>query len=862
MRKRIHLFLMLLLSVLCFNGCGKQEKVSDKKFEMALDIYQEYYNDLLSDAEECYIQVFLDAEGFPAIMTAIPKYNSYRGEDMLEVEISTIVKGEVYSLYEDMFAVNSEEPTMGMPDYTDNYRECVVYSDGIVGIFRDNEKEWYQIRGENLEEVACYDLYSGIVTFYVDKEKIEIDLLEENPLVYEKEYDKICKSLYGRTGTGEAYGKKVWLQKFLGTAGYDQPVFMQSPSVGWLSSMFDSTTSKRMFSKLKQSGSMTNDEYLIWHYNYLVDIGGDSIWELPSASGLIFRDPMLLNQIDDYMLGDKGLSQIYLLSYLTSTGDWKAAEKIELFGEFDREQLVSWQLLCLFLRMEDILTEEQRDYDEYLRYAGYYLSGYLHLGIIDPETQLDDFYRGWSYEVERGERSVEDLLLLSYVESKTREEYAAQTDGKEGVKYIELGEEYIDGLPRRIAAWEEEYIGSEQMERDYEEYIRDQYAAFIEEGNSYIERNNVDSRDIGYIYVKIGDSDIPSLIRYSVIYDYTDGEGWTTAVDVLAYSDNKVNEYHLAGAGIRWFDEKKSIFMFCSYGMHTSTDVIWTLKNGKGYIKGAKMTSFSADYQEYFIFEGELDKEADLYTYLYSYPKDEILGPEQVEVSEERYREAFREYFGISTYNDLEMNYPLIREPNPTGLSYNLEDKALYVESYTTIEEAFDSWRLNPDGGLETQVSVYERAKSTDHVVAGESTSADAEPVEKPVLDIVVEDEVTQIRAWYNETQNNLDSYASFSASDGGVVCYKDQELSRLDAGKGFDDWNYTRRYYFRNGSLYFAFVFDGNEEHRLYFKEDQLIRYIDEKKNTYDYGDTDRFSVWSVPVLSEAYRLYDGFEF
>lgn len=855
MRKRIHLFLMLLLSVLCFCGCGKQGKVSGKKFEKALDIYQEYYNDLRSDAEECYIQVFLDAEGFPAIMTAIPKYNAYRGEDMLEVEISTIVKGEVYSLYEDMFTVNNEEPTMGMPDYTDNYRECVVYSDGIVGIFRDNEKEWYQIRGENLEEVACYDLYSGIVTFYVDKEEIEIDLLEEDPLVYKKEYDKICKSLYGQTGSGEIYGKKVWLQKFLGTEGYDQPVFMQSPSVGWLSSMFDSTTSKRMFSKLKQSGSMTNDEYLIWHYNYLVDIGGDSIWELPSASGLIFRDPMLLNQIDDYMLGDKGLSQIYLLSYLTSTGDWKAAEEIELFGEFDREQLESWQLLCLFLRMEDILTEEQQDYDEYLQYAGYYLSGYLHLGIIDPETQLDDFYRGWSYEVECGDRPIEDLLLLNYVESKTREEYAAQTDGKEGVEYIELGEEYIDGLPRRIAAWEEEYIGSEQMERDYEEYIKDQYAAFIKEGNSYIERENVERVwDIGYVFVKMGEDKIPSLIRFS----WQDFLGYAyNSIEVLTFTNSGVREYHFpCGDGIYWIDDINAIYMEPVTPVRAEYYCIWTLKDGEPYaLEGkerASSGSFDGGYR-YYSFEGKIEIED--YNYL--------AVSNEVEISEQDYDAAMQEYA------DMTKVLALIG-PELLNLSFINEElgQLIFGKTYATIEEAFEAYLQNPDEGIEVievaaDGSLQGNTEAQKIVTESESTRDGAEDEsEKPVLDIVVEDEVTQIRAWYNETQNNLDSYASFSASDGDVVCYKDQELSRLDAGKGFDDWNYTRRYYFRNGSLYFAFVFDGKEEHRLYFKEDQLIRYIDEKKNTYDYGDTDQFSEWSVPVLSEAYRLYDGFEF
>ena len=70
----------------------------------------------------------------------------------------------------------------------------------------------------------------------------------------------------------------------------------------------------------------------------------------------------------------------------------------------------------------------------------------------------------------------------------------------------------------------------------------------------------------------------------------------------------------------------------------------------------------------------------------------------------------------------------------------------------------------------------------------------------------------------------------------------------------GQDGWNYSRDYRFHDGELVFAFVFDGTEEHRLYFKDDHMIRYIDENNTTYDYPDTAQFSDWENKVLSEAY--------
>ena len=129
---------------------------------------------------------------------------------------------------------------------------------------------------------------------------------------------------------------------------------------------------------------------------------------------------------------------------------------------------------------------------------------------------------------------------------------------------------------------------------------------------------------------------------------------------------------------------------------------------------------------------------------------------------------------------------------------------------------------------------------------------------EKPVLDIVVEDEVKQIREWFYGTQNSLDSYEQ--STSGNVTYYLEDGIPvKIVVKKGTDGWNYAREYYYHGGVFYFAFIFNGGDEHRLYFKEDQMIRYIDQNKSTYDYGQTDQFSDWETPALQEAYRLLEG---
>lgn len=849
MRKRIYLFMIMLLTVLCLSGCGRRGKVSDKNFAQALDIYQKYYDDLCRDTDECYIQLSLDAGGLPFIMTAGIEENSYNSESRIEIEILTIAKGEVVPLLNEKYS-SSEFNT----DY-------VVYSDGIIGILDKNEREWYQVRDGELNEVAHYDVNAGIVTFNMGKVDVDIDLMEENPLTYEKEYEKICKMLYGQTGPGTAYGKQVWLQELKGSERMEQPAFLQSPPVGWVADMFDSSDFRRMVSKLEQTGSMNNKEFLIWHYNYVVDNGWDDLGDFPSATGFIFRDPMMLNEIDEYMTYDKEWSQIYLLSFLNNTRDWKMAEKIDLFGELDEEELESWQVLWLLSQMEYALMDETWLYDVFLDRSEGYVIEYRDNGVIDPSDWFDSLLNELSQTYQMYGRSTEDILFMRHAIKMLQEEYDMQTDGKEGVEYIRTCVELSDNLPEMVETWEEGYIGSKQMEEDFVEYIKDKYVAFVEEGNSYIERENVEHAwDIGYVFVKMGEDEIPSLIRF-YWQDWYYGSVLNT-IDVLTYTNDGVKEYHCpCSQGIYWVNDVNGIYMRPALTMRAYYDCLWTLKDGEPYaLEGKELGVYNAFEQGYFIFEGKIE-----------FGNDFFVASNEVEISEQDYDAAMQEYADMT-------KVPAIIGPEQYDLSYfnEVEKQLIFGKTYTTIEEAFEVYLQNPDGGIEVievagdgssqgneevQNSGNGNSNQTNEsssVVAGVESAG--ESAVKPVLDIVVEDEVTQIKEWYNETQNNSDSYESFSALNGDITCYKGSELIRLDAVKGFNDWNYTRRYYFRNDSLYFAFVFNGSEEHRLYFKEDQLIRYIDENKNIYDYGDTDQFSEWSSPALDEAYQLYDEY--
>ncbi len=111
----------------------------------------------------------------------------------------------------------------------------------------------------------------------------------------------------------------------------------------------------------------------------------------------------------------------------------------------------------------------------------------------------------------------------------------------------------------------------------------------------------------------------------------------------------------------------------------------------------------------------------------------------------------------------------------------------------------------------------------------GSNTSAGREAVSD------VEGKVQDIRDLYYKTQNNLDSLFAVQTDDRITQYHNDKsELVRIDVLPD-EKSNYTRYYYFDDNKLYFAFIFDGEKEHRFYFQDDMLFRWIDETGTIYD---------------------------
>jgi len=93
-----------------------------------------------------------------------------------------------------------------------------------------------------------------------------------------------------------------------------------------------------------------------------------------------------------------------------------------------------------------------------------------------------------------------------------------------------------------------------------------------------------------------------------------------------------------------------------------------------------------------------------------------------------------------------------------------------------------------------------------------------------------VEEHITTfIRPLYNLINENLHSYEKQTYGE-ATMWSDDVYCVKKEYPAGANGSEYARQYYYKGpeGELVFAFVFKGNEEHRLYFKDGKLSRYID----------------------------------
>ncbi len=113
----------------------------------------------------------------------------------------------------------------------------------------------------------------------------------------------------------------------------------------------------------------------------------------------------------------------------------------------------------------------------------------------------------------------------------------------------------------------------------------------------------------------------------------------------------------------------------------------------------------------------------------------------------------------------------------------------------------------------------------------------------------------THIRPLYNHINENINLYSkkysgnTTSWYDNGILCKK-------ELPQGSENYNMSRQYYYDtdNGEILFAFIFNGMQEHRLYFKDDKVIRYIDATGNIINNPASTEILEMAAYAMNEAY--------
>lgn len=146
--------------------------------------------------------------------------------------------------------------------------------------------------------------------------------------------------------------------------------------------------------------------------------------------------------------------------------------------------------------------------------------------------------------------------------------------------------------------------------------------------------------------------------------------------------------------------------------------------------------------------------------------------------------------------------------------------------------------------------------EETEKPVEKEEESVQAPAKETVETNNNLEADITQIREWYNQTQNNLGNLTA-TQTDSDTTEYKDADgnIKKMEVIKGDGHYEW---YFFENDKLVFVYTENDGDEDRYYFKDDALIRWIDSYGNYHD-GETQnvRYQVQNDKFVRNAYYMY-----
>lgn len=860
MGKKIRIVPVLILLMLTVVGCGRQGKVSERKYVAALEAFEEYYKDELQDDYEYIVaRIYMDAEGMPLMFVmASDQPESY--DSVYDFLMFACVKGKVVSVME----------YSGMDYEMDGGIGIGLYTDGIISVaqcserreeykysyeeYIEKEQTWYQIRGDKCMEIARRDLRNsgsggsmaveydegeeledeqdyerevevnpGEIRFVLGKKEYPFNLYGDDLKERDKIYKKMCDKLYSRNARGSKACQLWWKEELV--RNEDLPyLFMQSlPFSNNL--CYDAKSFRRQISDLKKQGSKSPDEFLIWDIDEDTKkgygVGRDAYY-------LVYRDPLLLNESDliikkwdeDDSYHQSVLNQ--LIFYVMATEDYRIVEQLD------------------FVNTISLKTMKKQ--------VGRHLQYYL------TQQDEDDLINTQLWDDDRRENS----LGIEWFCDAASDMLEENLKGENSAVYLRA---YIKYLMKK------------------KESIRDKFETqeMVLSAYAYVGKKDSRLKGAGFVIGQLGEESELCLL---------------TDRGIITYEHGRIYNYVLDDDETYYWNEVTNELLFIESGDHQWGP--WIEFDEWGLPDAAFMNP--EEWNDTFLYQfrsvesGRLQPTCDYYLnyeaeegYIRDWQESE--NPEYEKMDWEECLDSLWQRRCGSAYEESGMEKEELDWATPLFCNQlNLEDKRQStVRIYYSVDKACELFLKSGKANIEViepAEKQEKKGKDADGKDENNKKTRDEEPVKdiyapvqttpsadyeeelppeaaSALSEIDVETEVAQIRAWFSETQSNLSEY-TLETPETGVERYDSGDGSvKIVLAKGFGGRNYERDYYFHDGELYFAFVFNGGEEHRLYFSYGPLIRYIDENKNTYDYGNTEAFGDWAAWVSEEAEEYF-----
>lgn len=137
----------------------------------------------------------------------------------------------------------------------------------------------------------------------------------------------------------------------------------------------------------------------------------------------------------------------------------------------------------------------------------------------------------------------------------------------------------------------------------------------------------------------------------------------------------------------------------------------------------------------------------------------------------------------------------------------------------------------------------------------------ESDVVDSEVINVNVEDEVLTIREIYNDTVAAINEgrYTEKIISEGIKGYYDETEIKAIIVPHSASDDLYSKSYYYNNGALIFAY-YEASDANRLYFVDEQLIRWrYSENSNdpqnaeNFDLVQSGEYEYWNMCAIEES---------